>query len=70
MHTLGCKCKNYLFQKKSFLFSLPSGSPLCDLTELLDSVSVLFVAELQHLVIRVTKVQLIIQTKTCPVFVV
>lgn len=65
MPTLGCKCNSCLFWNRSILLSLPSAPPLCGLTELLDSGSVLFVIELQYLVIRVTKVQLIIQPKTC-----
>lgn len=57
MPTLGCKCNSCLFQKRGSFLSLP---PPYSLTELLDSRSVLFVIELQYLVIRVTKVQLII----------
>ena len=46
--------------------SLPSMcSPTLSLTELLGGGSVLFAAQLQHLVIKVMKVQLIIQPATC-----
>lgn len=67
---MGFKCNNCLFQNSSFLLSLPPASPLCGLTELLDIRSVLFVIELQYLVIRVTKVQLVVQPKTCSLSVV
>lgn len=62
---MGFKCKNCLFQSSSFLISLPPASPLCGLTELLESGSVLFVIELQSLVTWVTKVQWVVQPKTC-----
>lgn len=54
---------NIIFQSRNLFLSLPP-SLLFGLRELLDSVSVLFVTQLQRLVIRVMKLHLVIQLRT------